>query len=150
MKKVVLMFISVLIFGVMIFGVMITSCKTAVLSNNGTDLFEYPEVDKKPMYRGMEPMQAFNELVAKSIKYPPEALEKGISGFVTMSFVIEKNGSVSNVRILQAISRADPLLKAEALRATELLYKTKWTPGVKNGKKVRVVLNHPVSFKLNK
>ena len=123
------------------------SSKTAVLSMNGTDLFEYPEVDKKPMYKGMEPVQAFGELVVKNIKYPAEALEKGISGNVFVSFIIEKNGSISNVKIIRG---ADPLLDAEVLRVTEMLYKTKWTPGEKNGKKVRVSSNHPIPFRLNK
>ena len=147
MKKLVLMFIPALICGVMLTVLVFSmfSCKSNKTMVDTSVVFEFPEVDKPPMYKGKEPAKAFGEFVTQNIKYPPEAEKKGITGHVIVSFIIEKNGSVSNVKILRGV---DPLLDAEALRVTEKLSQTKWTPGIKDGKKVRVILNHPISFRL--
>ena len=130
-----------------IFAFSMFSCKSSKTMVDTNVVFEFPEVDKPPMYNGKAPAQAFGEFVTQNIKYPPEAENKGIAGHVIVSFIIEKNGTVSNIKVLNGV---DPLLDAEALRVTEKLSKTKWTPGIKDGKKVRVVLNHPISFRLNR
>ena len=71
-------------------------------------------------------------------------MEEGIQGRVTVSFIVEKDGRVSNVRLLRSVQ---PLLDKEAVRVVKSM--PKWSPGKQNGKPVRVRFNLPVMFKLN-
>ena len=70
-------------------------------------------------------------------------MEEGIQGRVTVSFIVEKDGRVSNVRLLRSVQ---PSLDKEAIRVVKSM--PKWTPGKQNGKPVRVRFNLPVMFKL--
>ncbi|MCF8235334.1 MAG: M56 family metallopeptidase [Bacteroidales bacterium] len=82
--------------------------------------------------------------LAEKITYPSEAMKKNIEGKVYVTFVIEKDGSVSNVRILRG---ADDLLDAEAIRVVANM--PKWKPGKgEDGKVVRVQYNLPIVFSL--
>ena len=89
---------------------------------------------------GMEAMMKF---VSENIKYPAEAHTKGIQGRVLISYVVEKDGSLSNIHVVRSV---DPLLDAEALRVANLM--PKWKPGKQGGKPVRVKFVLPVTFKL--
>ncbi len=89
---------------------------------------------------GAEQMMAF---IAKNIKYPPMARESGIQGRVFVNFVVEPNGSVSNVKVLRGIGGG---CDEEAIRVVESM--PKWTPGRQRGKAVRVSFNLPVRFTL--
>jgi len=84
--------------------------------------------------------------IAKNINYPEEMMEMGIQGKVYVSFVVEKDGSITNVKVIRGINGAR-LLGEEAVRAVMKLPK-KFTPGKMNGKPVRVALNVPVHFQL--
>ena len=75
--------------------------------------------------------------------YPQEAKEKGVQGRVFIGFVIEKDGSISNVRNLRGV---DSELDAEAMRIVESM--PKWKPGMHNGEFVRVSYQIPIHFKL--
>lgn len=81
--------------------------------------------------------------IAKHIKYPAIAAENGIYGKVYVRFIVEKNGSVSNVEIVKGV---DPSLDKEAIRVIESM--PKWTPGKQRGKAVRVSYNMPIKFQL--
>jgi len=83
------------------------------------------------------------EYIAKNIKYPAMARESGIQGRVFVNFVVEPNGSVSNVKILRGIGGG---CDEEAVRVVEAM--PKWTPGRQRGKAVRVSFNLPVRFTL--
>ncbi|MCL1850529.1 MAG: energy transducer TonB, partial [Bacteroidetes bacterium] len=90
---------------------------------------------------GLDSMYQF---LRENLIYPTEAKEKGISGQVFLEFVVEKDGSVSNVKVIKG---THPELDAEALRAVKLL--PKWKPGKQNGKPVRCFYNIPVRFSIN-
>ena len=81
--------------------------------------------------------------LSENIKYPVEAQENGIQGRVVVSFVVEKDGSLSDMRVARSVS---PELDAEALRVVSSM--PKWNPGMNKGKYVRVKYNVPVSFRI--
>lgn len=100
-------------------------------------------VEVMPKYPGgNDAMYAF---LGENIKYPEKAKKEGISGRVYVTFVVEKDGSVTNVKILRG---AEESLDKEAMRVIKLM--PKWEPGTQKGKPVRVQYNLPVKFALNK
>ena len=86
---------------------------------------------------------AMLQYLMKNIKYPEQAMKEGIQGRVTVRFIVEKDGSISDVKPVLSVH---PLLNKEAVRVVESM--PKWTPGKQNGKPVRVRFNLPVMFKL--
>ena len=98
-------------------------------------------VEEMPAFPGGE--KALLEYVAKNIKYPQIARETGIQGRVFVGFVVEPDGSVSNVKILRGIGGG---CDEEAMRVIKSL--PKWKPGKQRGKAVRVSYQIPVFFKL--
>jgi protein TonB len=81
--------------------------------------------------------------MASNIHYPQAELKQGIQGTVYVNFIVEKDGSLSNMRILKGVANG-PALDAEALRVMALM--PKWHPGSQNGKPVRVAYNLPIRF----
>jgi TonB family protein len=86
---------------------------------------------------------ALMKYVAKSIKYPDDALESGIHGTVFVSFVVETDGRITEVKVLRGIRGG---CDEEALRVMKGM--PSWKPGKQNGKLVRVRYNLPIRFKL--
>lgn len=82
--------------------------------------------------------------ITKHIKYPAVASELGIYGKVYIQFVVEKDGSVSNVKVARGV---DASLDKEAVRVIESM--PKWKPGKQRNKPVRVAYTMPIFFKLN-
>ena len=95
-----------------------------------------------PEYPGGIP--ALSAFLSENIKYPKSALEDSISGRVIISFIVEKNGKISDVQVARSVH---PSLDEEAARVVKMM--PKWTPGIQNGKPVRVRFTLPVNFKLN-
>ena len=87
---------------------------------------------------------AMMKYIMENIKYPKQAMKERIQGRVTVRFIVEKDGSISDVKPILSVH---PLLNKEAVRVVESM--PKWTPGKQNGKPVRVRFNLPVMFKLN-
>ena len=88
--------------------------------------------------------EALLQFLSKSIKYPTEAFEKKEEGRVSLTFIVEKDGSISDIKVVRSIS---PSLDAEALRVVKLM--PKWTPGKnKSGEIIRVAYTVPVIFRL--
>ena len=87
---------------------------------------------------------ALIEYMKKNVIYPNKAKEKGVQGTVYVSFIVEKDGSVSNVNILKGIGGE---CDEEALRVVKEM--PRWTPGLYKGKPARVLFNIPIYFKLN-
>lgn len=85
------------------------------------------------------------KFVAKSIKYPTEAQRKGAQGRVIVKFVVEKNGSISNIHVVKGL---DPLLDAEAIRVCTTM--PTWAPAQQEGKAVRCYYTIPVTYSLMK
>ena len=111
---------------------------------------EEEEVQEQEIFQIVEEMPSFPggeaklmEYVAKNIKYPQIARETGIQGRVFVGFVVEPDGSVSNVKVLRGIGGG---CDEEAMRVIKSL--PKWKPGKQRGKAVRVSYQIPVFFKL--
>ncbi len=100
-------------------------------------------VEKMPSYPGGN--GALQKWLASNITYPAAAAENGVEGRVIVAFVVEPDGSVSDVRIARGV---DPSLDREALSVVKRM--PKWIPGMQNGSPVRVKFNVPVTFKLQK
>ena len=98
-------------------------------------------VEEMPAFPGGE--QKLMEYVGKNIKYPQIARETGIQGRVFIGFVVEPDGSVSNVKLLRGIGGG---CDEEAMRVVKSM--PKWKPGKQRGKAVRVSYQIPVFFKL--
>lgn len=81
--------------------------------------------------------------LSQNLKYPKEAEAANEQGRVIVTFIVEPDGTPTSARVVQSVS---PLLDAEALRVVQTM--PKWTPGMQNGKTVRVKYTVPVSFKL--
>ena len=104
------------------------------------DVFDV--VEEMPQYPGGA--EALLEFLNQNVQYPEEAEKAGIQGRVIATFVVEKDGSVSNAKVVKSV---DPLLDAEALRVISAM--PKWKPGKQNGKVVRVKYTVPLSFRFD-
>ena len=125
----------------------------AIAIKNGTPEKEeaFLVTETMPLFPTDDPAVPYGDLgnfrawVQKNVKYPAEAFEKGIGGRVVLSFVVEKDGSVSDIQKLQA---PDASLWEEARRV--IVSSPKWKPGEQRGQIVRVKYTLPVDFRLTK
>ena len=99
-------------------------------------------VEQQPAFPGGQ--GALLSWLSQNIHYPAVAEENGIQGRVVVSFVVEKDGSISNVQVVRGV---DPSLDKEAARVVKSM--PKWTPGKQNGQAVTVRYTLPVTFRLN-
>lgn len=110
------------------------------------DIVPYYDCDQKPMFlNSTDPTQFLTKWVYKYLKYPPEAVRDGIQGRVMVEFVINKDGSVSNVRVVRGVSEE---LDAEAVKVVAA--SPKWKPARLKGAKVRSSMTIPIEFRLEK
>lgn len=98
-------------------------------------------VEKNPEYPGGD--EALYQFIASNIQYPEAAKADGKGGMVYLTFVIETDGTISDVKVLRS---PHPALGEEAVRVVRLM--PKWKPGKQRGKKVRVQYNLPINFQL--
>ena len=103
------------------------------------EIFEVVEKNPEFSYNGMSLMQ----YLGKSIKYPTIAQETGTQGRVIVQFVVNKDGSIVDVKVVRGV---DPYLDKEAIRVISTM--PKWKPGEQRGKPVRCEFTVPVMFKL--
>lgn len=108
-----------------------------------------PEVENK-VFDVVEQMPSFPggpsalmKYLSENVKYPVVAQENGVQGRVVVSFVVEKDGHITDVKVVRSV---DPSLDKEAARVVKSM--PNWIPGKQNGSAVRVKYNVPVSFKL--
>ena len=104
------------------------------------DVFDV--VEKMPEFPGG--VQELLGFLSKTIKYPAEAEKAGKQGRVIATFVVRKDGSISDARVVKSV---DPLLDAEALRVINAM--PAWIPGTQSGKPVNVKYTVPISFRLD-
>lgn len=97
-------------------------------------------VEVMPTFKGGD-LTKFREWVAKRTNYPAAAMENKIRGTVFLTFIVEKDGSVSNVTVLKGVH---PLLDEEAVKA--ISDSPKWSPGLQRGQPVRVRFQIPLTF----
>lgn len=117
----------------------LTKMKDEPISNEGNQVFTICEV--QPKFPGGE--QAMMEHLKNNLRYPAECADKSIEGRVILSFVVEKDGSVSNIEEMRS---PDPLLTKEAKRVVSIM--PKWEPGTQRGHKVRVKYVLHITFRL--
>jgi protein TonB len=88
---------------------------------------------------------AMAQFIQKNLKYPEIALENQIEGTVVVEFVVEKDGSISNIKVLKDIGGG---CGNEAMRIIKMM--PKWTPGKQRDMAVRVKMRAPIKFKINR
>jgi len=98
-------------------------------------------VEQMPSFPGGP--SALMQYLSSNIKYPVVAEENGVQGRVVCTFVVEKDGSITDVRVVKSV---DPSLDKEAVRVVKSM--PKWIPGKQNGSAVRVKYTVPVTFRL--
>ena len=94
-----------------------------------------------PQFKGG--LDAFGQYLGRNINYPDDARQNNVQGRVILSFVVEKNGKVTEVKVSKSVS---PSIDAEAVRV--LQNSPAWAPGTEYGRKVRVAYSVPVNFSL--
>ena len=114
--------------------------KKANAQNNDTEILTF--VEGMPTYIGGETARI--NFINKHIKYPKEARKNNIEGPVYVSFIIEKDGSITNINLIRDIGGG---CGEEAMRVVKLM--PKWNPGKQNGEFVRVQFMLPFKFKLS-
>lgn len=102
---------------------------------------EIDKVDEKPSFPGGE--SAMKSYLNSNVKYPDVAQENGVQGRVIVESIIEKDGSMSDVKVIRSV---DPSLDREALRVVKAM--PKWTPAKLKGIPVRTKCTTPVVFRL--
>lgn len=98
-------------------------------------------IDQKPEFPGG--FQKFSEYLVHSVKYPAQAIDAGVEGRVVLNFVVNTDGSLTDIKVLRSIESS---LDEEALRVIQ--NSPKWIPGSLKGKPVRVQYHMPLKFKL--
>ncbi|WP_345950127.1 TonB family protein [Mucilaginibacter sp. PAMB04274] len=104
--------------------------------------YTYTKSEALPQFEGGTP--AFNKFLSKNLRYPSEAISKRIQGRVNVTFVVETDGTLNDVRAVGG--SPNPLLAAEAIRVIK--ESPKWIPGVQYGRNVRVKYTVPIVFNL--
>ena len=102
----------------------------------------FTSVEQVPEFPGG--IEKFYAYLSKNIRYPAVARENGTQGRVIVSFVCEKDGSLTDVKVARGIGDGCDEEAVRVLKASP-----KWTPGVQNGRKVRVAYSVPISFTLS-
>ena len=108
------------------------------------------KVNEEPVYKAVKVMPSFpggdnglNNFLTKNIRYPKEAKESNVQGKVILQFIVEPDGALSNIKALRG---PGPGLGAEAMRVMAM--SPKWTPGIQDGKAVRVQFTIPINFSM--
>lgn len=120
--------------------VLLFSFMTSTAQTKKNDMV-FDVVEVMPQFPGGQ--IAMLKYIMENMKYPEQAMKEGIQGRVAVRFIVEKDGSISDVKPILSVH---PLLNKEAVRVVKSM--PKWSPGKHNGKPVRVRFNLPVMFKL--
>ena len=111
----------------------------AQLAAGESDLYDV--VEEMPSFPGG--MAALMKYLQMSIKYPPVAEESRIQGRVVCTFVVERDGTITDIRVVKSV---EPSLDKEAVRVIGAM--PKWNPGKHKGEAVRVKYTFPIAFRL--
>jgi TonB family protein len=110
---------------------------------NESTVYSFVSMENPPAYPGG--INAFYKFLGDNIKYPTEAKDKNVQGNVFVSFTVEKDGSLSDIKVDRKLGSGTD---EEAIRVLKL--SKRWNPGMLNGQPVKVKYNIPVQFKLPK
>lgn len=119
-----------------------TESEELVTDDVDEKVFDFYELEAQPEFPGG--MDEISKWLGENLIYPEEARENGITGKVFAQFIIDKDGSVSDVKIMRSVN---PLLDEEVIRVLNSM--PKWTPGKQDGENVKVTFQIPVNFQLN-
>ena len=122
-----------------VFCLTTVNAQKTIVSQKNQEVFDV--VEQMPEYPGG--IQALFEYLQQNVKYPEDAVKQKIEGRVIATFVVETDGSISNVEVVKP---AFPSLDAEAVRVLSAM--PKWTPGMQSGKVVRVKYTVPINFNM--
>ena len=117
-----------------------TTAKVDESTVDGEEVFQV--VENLPEYPGG--MNELMKFLQQEVKYPKEAQEKGLQGRVIVQFIVKKDGSIIEPKVVKPV---DPLLDAEAVRVVSAM--PKWNPGKQRGQAVNVRFTLPISFRLS-
>jgi protein TonB len=120
----------------LILTLILTSCGTVKMSDSD-EIVDYPDIEAQ-FPGGAKGMKKY---LAKNIRYPEIAMELGDQGKVYIQFVVEKDGSISNVRVMRGVSEA---IDAESIRVVSAM--PKWTPAIHKRKYVRARCRIPINY----
>lgn len=120
-------------------GLTTVNAQKTVVAQKNQQVFDV--VEQMPEYPGG--MQALFEYLSQNLKYPEDAKQQKVEGRVIAIFVVETDGSISNVEVVKPVF---PSLDAEAVRVLSDM--PKWKPGMQSGKVVRVKYTVPINFSL--
>ena len=109
------------------------------LTSGSGEVFKFENLTEEPQFPGGN--EARVRYLMENIHYPKEAKEKHMQGTVYVTFVIEKDGSITNVKVLKGVC---PSLDNEAVRVIKAM--PRWSPGKAKGETVRVQYNMPIRF----
>jgi TonB family protein len=109
--------------------------------DGGEPIFLSDKIDQMPEFPGGDDGRI--KFLSSTVQYPKEARENGEQGTVYCTFVVEKDGSLTDIKILRGVSES---LDKEVLRVLSL--SPKWNPGVLAGENIRVQFNMPMKFTL--
>jgi protein TonB len=118
-----------------------TTALSPVAVDNNDNPLNFRVVEKLPEFPGG--MVEFMKWLTRNLKYPAIAQQHRLQGKVVVSFIINKDGSIVNVKIEQSV---DPMLDSEALRVVRMM--PKWKPGIEKNKPCRTMFAIPINFKL--
>lgn len=128
---------------IFITGIVLCAFSTRAQTDSSSREDVFTIVEKMPEFPGGN--QAMMEFIQRNVVYPPIEREYGVRGTVYVTFVVEKDGSLSNVRCLRGV-KAGPGLDKEAMRVISSM--PVWAPGTQNGRAVRVQYNLPIKFSI--
>ena len=128
---------------IMLLATLFFFCGTTVFAQNANkDTSQvYEAVEQMPSFTGGQ--GALMQFLANNMKYPTVAVENGVQGRVLVGFIVERDGSLSNVKVERSV---DPELDKEAVRVVKAM--PKWQPGKLKGSAVRVKFTVPIVFRM--
>jgi len=124
-----------------VLSLMTANAQKTVVSQSNQNVYDHVEV--MPEFVGG--MTAMIKYLQTNLKYPEDAIRQKLGGRVMVQFVVETDGTISNVRVAKTVF---PSLDAEAVRVVKAM--PKWKPGIENGRTVRVNFTLPIVFNINK
>ncbi|MGK6349886.1 energy transducer TonB [Parapedobacter sp. DT-150] len=114
----------------------------AVTETGGQSDVPFTAVEIEPSFPGG--MEAFLKYVQENYRYPPQAMEHGVKGKIILAFIVERDGSLTDITIMRDLKFGTG---EEAVRL--LTTSPKWTPGIQNGRPVRVAYTLPIGLDIS-
>ncbi|WP_316801114.1 TonB family protein [Pedobacter frigidisoli] len=116
--------------------------REAAVAVDDNQVYDFVSIEKQPEFPGGLPK--FYKYLSGAIKYPPMAQENNVQGKVFLSFVVEKDGKLTDITVTRGLGSGTDEEAIRVLKASP-----RWNPGIQNGKPVRVKYNINVNFTLN-